>query len=504
MVQPGRRTMALRLSVLGSLALIASAQDTTDCDVAVVGGGWAGVYFAYRSFSDRSLAADRICLFEASARIGGRTYSKHIEVREGNETEEFVIDVGAYRFSPDMHLPGDLILKKMKLETECYEPDCEPASKDFPAPFQFNYSAPLRRIVDPVTRQPSGYVTPLFNMVDEMRKAGVKVSTNMQLINLLPRAEGGAKLVFADASVVRAGTVLLNLPRSPTLNLTTFTATAGSRVKKMMECVVFDVPQLFKNFTPGRSLTKAYAFYQDAWWHNSLNKTSGQMPENAFLPLNTSAGIPIGIHFNDGPVHCKKPGHGCRGFLEVYYANNAESFFEDLRTSAEEPSGILSADAGPAARQRLQHLHSAVLEATGPLFKARSLAVPKDPPTMLVVGVWDRTGHGYTAPTKVYYSVDIGDTIDKACGVPGLTEDEYRDSMLAPMGPRSRVFMANNDWVATETMKFFGDWAEESLLQAERALSLLGVPRPQWLDSHYYAKKVAQFVPQPGASPIVV
>ena len=32
----------------------------------------------------------------------------------------------------------------------------------------------------------------------------------------------------------------------------------------------------------------------------------------------------------------------------------------------------------------------------------------------------------------------------------------------------------------------FGDWAEESLLQTERALHVLGVPRPGWLDQTYY------------------
>lgn len=52
------------------------------------------------------------------------------------------------RFSPDMHLPGDVILKLLRLETECYEPGCPPAHEEFPKPFLFNYTAPLSRIVD--------------------------------------------------------------------------------------------------------------------------------------------------------------------------------------------------------------------------------------------------------------------------------------------------------------------------------------------------------------------
>jgi len=118
---------------------------------------------------------------------------------------------------------------------------------------------------------------------------------------------------------------------------------------------------------------------------------------------------------------------------------------------------------------------------------------------MLAVGVWDRTGKGFTAPTKVYYSTSASlpegpDPLEQACGVPGLTEREYQESMLTPLG-HSRVLVANNDWSALETEKLFGDWAEESLLQAERGLRLMGLPRPAWLDEAYYREKVLQELP---------
>ena len=50
------------------------------------------------------------------------------QIGEGRLT----LDVGAYRFSPDMHLPGDLILKKLQLHTRCYEPGCPSAKLDMP------------------------------------------------------------------------------------------------------------------------------------------------------------------------------------------------------------------------------------------------------------------------------------------------------------------------------------------------------------------------------------
>lgn len=481
--------------IFGATLVVIEAAGNLSCEVASIGGGWSGVYFAYRYFLDGNVEATNICLFEASERIGGRTYSKHLEVNG----EKYVVDVGAYRFSPDMHLPGDVILKQLKLPTACYEPDCEPANKDFPPPFQFNYSAPLRRIVDPATGLPAGYATALDKMVENMKQAGVHIALNASLVDIQPASQKRANLHFKDGSVVQAGTVLLNLPRSALLSLPTVQSTAGERALKMMQCVKFDHPgNFFKNMTFGNALTKAYAYYDDAWWANSdaLNMTQGQWPANAFQAIHTSVGIPIGIHFNDGPVICDSPGKGCRGFLEVYYSVDKESFFSSLRGGPEEPFGELNASNGIDDQQKLTLLHRAIMEATGPLFTEKRVWQTGAPPKLLIVGVWDRTGKGYTAPTKVYYSKQLGDSMAKSCGVSGLTEDEYRNTILTPFGEHMpRVHVANNDWIAQEVEKMYGDWAEESLLQAERALHVLNIEKPEWLDTAYYNAKVVAFAP---------
>lgn len=451
------------------------------------------MYFAWRMAEE----GRSVCLFEATERIGGRTYSHTFQV--GTRGENFTLDVGAYRFSADMHLPSDIILKVLQLPVACYEPSCPDAGLDFPPPFHFPYSAPLVRIVDKAG-MPAGYVTALQGLVAKIRELGGKVFMGARLTDasLLP---GGSdvELHFGD-QVVHAGTVLLNLPRQEVLKLPTLRAATPPRTVKAQECVKFDLPG--KMFPPGKSLqlgnslTKAYAFYEDAWWHNRLNRTVGQWPANAFVPMNTSEGIPIGIHFNDGPVRCEAPLKGCRGFLEVFYAPAEETFFEGLRPDANHPMGVLAA--ADDALGKLAKLHRAVMEATAPIFKEVAVAPPTDAPTLLVVGVWDRAGEGYTAPTKVYYSTaaDVPggpDPLERACGVPGLTEAEYRQSMLTPIEGASHLLIANNDWVAQTTETLFGDWAEESLLQAERGLRMLGVARPQWLDATYYQAKVAAF-----------
>jgi len=487
------KSAGLYCLVFGAACTAVKAQNLS-CDVASIGGGWSGVYFAYRYYLDGNVQAKNICLFEASQRIGGRTYSKHLEVNG----EKIVVDLGAYRFSPDMHLPGDVILNHLNLTTACYEPDCEPANKDFPPPFHFNYSAALRRIVDPVTGLPAGYATALETMVKIMADAGAHIGMGAQLADIQPAEQGGANLLFQDGSTVQAGTVLLNLPRSALLALPTVHASVGDRTLKMMQCVKFDHPkQFFTNMTFGDALSKAYAYYDDAWWVNSdsLNMTEGQWPKNAFQAIETSVGIPIGLHFNDGPVICDSPGKGCRGFLEVYYSVDKETFFSSLRTGPEEPFGELNAS-NPEDQAGLLKLHHAVMEATGPLFMEKQVIQPHTPPSLLVVGVWSRTGQGYTAPTKVYYSKSMDDSMEKACGVDGLTEKEYRDTILTPFKDKMpRVHVANNDWIAQEVENMYGDWAEESLLQAERALYVLNVAKPDWLNTTYYNEKIIAFAP---------
>jgi hypothetical protein len=101
----------------------------------------------------------------------------------------------------------------------------------------------------------------------------------------------------------------------------------------------------------------------------------------------------------------------------------------------------------------------------------------------------------------VYYVPEVSGSLAQACGVEGLTEAEYRATALRPLGKGVKLFMANNDWVAMDTRYMFGDWAEETLLQAERALLALGSPRPSWLDPAYYQEKIASVLAHDDAYP---
>ncbi len=167
-----------------------------------------------------------------------------------------------------------------------------------------------------------------------------------------------------------------------------------------------------------------------------------------------------------------------------------------------EPLGSVWDTDGPEAAAKLNHIHSGLMEMMQPLFQEKGIEDPHsiiDPPLGLIVGVWNYPdadfplGSGYTAPTKLLYDPAISGMPDEACGVPGLTDMTYRDRALQPWGTKLRgssLFLVNNDWICNSAADYQGDWAEESLLQAERAMYLLGTPKPEWLDADYYEQKI--------------
>jgi len=201
-------------------------------------------------------------------------------------------------------------------------------------------------------------------------------------------------------------------------------------------------------------------------------------------------------------------GHVCRGLLQIYYDASNETIYSSTVHSEDDPLGSLWDTDGPAAVEKLSHIHEGLMETLRPLFQEAGIDNPVsviDPPSGLIVGVWNQPhtgssassspslGFGYTAPTKLIYEPNTLGTPESICGVPGLTDASYRDIVLQPWGTVFRdasIFLVNNDWVCHSIWTYRGDWAEESLLQAERAMYRLGTPRPWWLNEVYYQDNV--------------
>jgi hypothetical protein len=472
-----------------------------------------------------------------------------------------------------MHLVGDLISNKLGLDTECYQKDCPSAKDDFPEPFMFNYSAPLRRIVDPDTGLPSGYVSAIHRMIREATDLGARVYTRTRLakFELIERPpvvgdDGGGtttttttttttvRLSFLDAetgaviSLPRGPRdppielLVLNLPRNRFFEVDGVRESLRRTASDAVECIVFDAPtELFGEELRGElaesrgmhsttNLGKAYLFYEDAFWRSRFRRDVGTWPPDVgFAAVSTEGGMRLNVRWYDGPVVCDdgdqrlngttKASSSCTGLLEIYYSVSNETFYCSLPTSPEEPLGSVWDTDGPDALAVLRQAHAGLLDSLRPLLESERVdASSLEPPSGLIVGIWHRPtdefplGRGYTAPTKVLYYPSMSGTPDIACGVPGLTDESYRDTVLQPWriiiddytgkgttiggsNIENRIFLVNNDYACMDVRYFFGDWAQESLLQSERAMLLLGMPPPMWLQSmDYYHENVVKRV----------
>lgn len=286
----------------------AATQGAEGCQEVFVGAGWAGVYSFYRRVVDDPTKAPKACLFEESWRVGGRTYSVQTNQTSDENNNGFVVDVGAYRFSPDMHLPGDLILHDLEMNTECYAEDCpSPKEEMFGS---FDYDAPLRRIIDPTTNLPAGYVTALWKMIEIAKSHGARVFVQTPLVKLIAEDDDQTfSLEFEDTSkhvpiVIRSpSVVVLNLPRNKLFEIEGVEDSLEPDVVKTLKCIVSDSPPSFGSdnqrdrVAEGKfhtALEKAYLYYSDAWWRTVLHKPEGYFPsEFPGVPSKGAYGILI-------------------------------------------------------------------------------------------------------------------------------------------------------------------------------------------------------------------
>ena len=102
---------------------------------------------------------------------------------------------------------------------------------------------------------------------------------------------------------MEAKIVLLNLPRNRLLALPSLETAVDARTLGMLQCVAFEVPSSlaanmsnFEHLEPSSALTKAYLYYEDAWWMTKVrceqNRTIGSWARgDRKPPLNGSQTI---------------------------------------------------------------------------------------------------------------------------------------------------------------------------------------------------------------------
>ena len=453
------------------------ASQNVACETAVVGGGWAGVYSAWRLVVDSKmvLPAD-LCLFEARAAVGGRTYS-HV-VGEGDNA--LTLDIGAYRFGKEQHLPGDLILRRLNLLVACYEPDCRTDA---------DFNTTLYKIVDSKGRN-AGYATPIRAMLKELEEAGARIYYGHELTGVYS-ASARSALHFAGGDVATAAAVLLNLPRPAIERLDPQSSlfppdTHHLGYQLLRNCTPCFVPTADSHIPPDFVDAKVYAIYEDPWWLSKLNLSEGT--------FNSRDDPPLAGRYHDGPVIKSVTGVPVGpGALEVVYTYSllrpeVSYYLPFAKSLAEDPLTVTTDTA------LLKPLHDHLMSFHAAAF-AKVGIDPKNVPIMssIVLGTW-------TTNKLALLPSPASSNLHEQCKTPacpsepclhGVTPLQY-EAVVSWPNPSTKIHIANNDFTWTGFEGVPCCWAEQTLKSAERTLhNFWALSKPAWLNSTYYAQVIA-------------
>ena len=452
------------------------AQSQQRCDVAIVGGGPGGIYFAWRllkSGSDKS-----VCIYERSDRFGGRIYS----LRKQGPKEDLVVDMGAYRYAPEPYvepnstwyvytpLLGGLIDTELKLPSVSYEPG-DPTST-------------VRKIVD-AEGQNAGYLTFVEALQDQLSAfEGYSMSFNQECVSIATGADGRVVLSFASGLSVSAAQVVLNVPQLPLLNIldrseSILGASGGMPAALQVPSPVDGV--------------KLYVHYANAWWRNLLNLSSGEFGPN----MHNATTIPLtqlptlSGRYHDGHTRCDGPADAeCRGYLEATYTYaTGARFFLNHEPSAEPPYTELTWGQ-PSGRFALQMVHRVLIDYHKEALQDASKRLGLNA-TALVEGLRpDSALLSYWGPQTPGY----GGAVHNTRPGPLLEEKDLAPLAMAPFGELP-IYVANEAFGALRgadgVLGGHHGWAECSLVMAENILATkFGVAPPTFVNESTYDEYV--------------
>ena len=424
------------------------------CGLAVVGAGAGGLYAARRLVADGQFAARDVCVFEATERVGGRTYS----VRYADL--DLAVDAGAYRTWPEYTpVTHALITDWLGLTVACYDPAEDPCEKFI--------------VVDAVTGHNAGLATYVEKLANDLFEEGARWFPRHQLVALAPASGGGddarLKLTFANGVAAEAASVLLNVPQRPLLEVLRMSSEALA-----LDRATFDAAHAVQT----EIVQKLYLYYEAAWWRE-LGLVSGD-----FTLAGDATNMLLKGRYHDGDVVCDADGANCRGFLlAVYehdYAGETAMFFRRYQRDRPEPISIISG-ATPEGAAFLEHAHDRLLEyhtyaavdgnASYTPYEANEVVGNAPPPTFAVLATWNIA------------------TLGAGGGWHGWTDLALADAMPAALA-------AHGAYVVNEAYSKVQGWAEGSLQAADRVLEdHFGLARPWDFPDSPYPIHLAQTQP---------
>lgn len=430
------------------------------------------MYFAWRLIEAHPELGPRICIFDQADQVGGRIMT----LRNQGPRGDLTVEAGAYRYVDKPIVATDpkgrtwktvwtpltaaLLEKGLQLPTAPYEPG-DPVHA-------------MRKIVDRSGHN-AGYVTFVEELLKQVKSKGLRFFPGQTLTSIAAGAlhpgEGFALAFSAsdgsDPEVVFSEKVLLNIPQQPLLQVLRVSPFLWASDSNWLDGTTPMDPL----YVPTRSVdVKLYVYYEDAWWINDLNLTTGMFEDDA----DTNAQhAPLAGRYHDGDVRCDPR---CRGFLEAVYTNEARreaaiKFYENYQLYTGSPYSILD-DSTMDGRALLEKVHASLLRlhrsqlvAAGALERVEALH-----PSQIVLSVWDSKVKYFGAAT---HHMKNGTIPPRLVSVMSL-----------------KPFSGKQIYLANEAFGPVSGWAEGSLVMAENIVHQLGLDRPSWLSEDVYEKHV--------------
>eukprot|EP00633_Aureoumbra_lagunensis_P003462 CAMPEP_0197301690 /NCGR_PEP_ID=MMETSP0890-20130614/50557_1 /TAXON_ID=44058 ORGANISM="Aureoumbra lagunensis, Strain CCMP1510" /NCGR_SAMPLE_ID=MMETSP0890 /ASSEMBLY_ACC=CAM_ASM_000533 /LENGTH=735 /DNA_ID=CAMNT_0042781059 /DNA_START=255 /DNA_END=2462 /DNA_ORIENTATION=+ len=436
-----------------------AVEDNPTCGFAAVGAGVGSLYTVMRLIDEGILEPSDVCLFEATERVGGRTYS--LRYSDLNSKGSLVVDAGAYRtwprFTPVTHA---VITEYLGINVTCYDADEDPCERFI--------------IVDGETGHNLGFTHYLEVMAERIISAGVrffpwhhlkKIDHSDDLSLTLTFSNGATATVLPPAEEIgtTGGSLILNTPQRPLLDI--FRASATS-----LGLTASDFDQAHAVGTA--VVTKCYLYYERAWWID-LGLTSGD-----FSLSGDATNMQLQGRYHDGDIVCDDDDN-CSGFLLATYSFDyggvLAQYFRRFQRDRPEPVTIISSST-VEGEMFLQHAHDRLTEyhlyenpdPSYTPFEARQILENGDPPAFAILATWNTAVVGAGGGWHGYLNLDYVDTMPE---------------LLADKGIH----------IINEAFSKVQSWAEGSFQQADFVLeNSYGIPRPWDFEGEEVPIHVAQ------------
>lgn len=343
----------------------------------------------------------------------------------------------------------------------------------------------------------------MATFIDAMsRRAGPNVHffVNAEVVRL-SRESHLFNVLLANGTSVTVWSLILALPQQPLLKL--LHSSPSVVVEGTRHPSSLDTYRSLHRIRASPAV-KLYVHYENAWWINYLNLTSGEFNNSAAPHEQTSATAvpqfpPLQGRYHDGDVRCTRIQGGliqwCRGFLEATYAFDDVSvaFYRPYRAGdgrpftviGGDPTDVTGTDFLEAVHQELVHFHAEVLTSYGVMETVSALR-----PSQAVLAIWDEAAQGFGGAIHDWFR-DGRDT--STCSGFSDCQQHMPPQLMQPLSPLPL-------YVAGEAFGARNGWMESALAMVENILhSFYNMTRPSWIDEDTYTTGVLY-----GSSRIVV